>query len=68
MDGYVYAMVILCFQFASEAHIALRSQGEELPTYTYGTIMACISGAFYFLVRETLQMISMISLGAFQAW
>jgi len=61
-------MIIICFQIASRAHVKFDFQNAESSPSYEGTIAACYLGATYFLIRETLQLISMISLGAFQSW
>jgi len=68
MDLYSYALIISCFSIASNKHIKLRSEDPELGHQYTGTIVACFLGSSYFLVREILDVISMISLGTFKSW
>jgi len=68
MDLYSYALIISCFSIAANEHIRLRSEDAELRPQNTGTIVACFIGSSYFLVREILDVISMISLGTFKSW
>ena len=68
LDHYFYAMIIFCFHYASSSHIRSRFEGTELSPHTNGTIIACLLGASYFLVRETLELISVFASGTPQSW
>jgi len=67
MDYYCYIIIIFSFQYASCSHIE-SSEGTDLLPHTTGSIVACFIGSSYFLVREILNVISMVSLGTSQSW
>jgi hypothetical protein len=68
LDGYMYIIIIGCFSFASRSHIQYRFGAEELPYNTSEVIFICVVGATYFLIREIVQVMSMLSLGTFRSW
>ncbi len=68
LDGYLYVLIIACFSYATRSHISFRFSGKELPTYIGSNIGACIFGATYFLIREMVNMASMISLNTIRSW
>ncbi|CAB9500695.1 Ankyrin Repeat [Seminavis robusta] len=78
LDGYALFFLIVAFEFASKNHIELRfyndrDPGEERPGWpvtneTSVAIIVLFAGATYFLGRELVQIISLISLGGLKTW
>jgi len=68
LDGYLYLLLVVCFSYASKSHVKFRFGAEDLPYYVDGAITACFLGITYFLLREIVQVMSMISLNTFRSW
>lgn len=71
LDGYFLLIIIVAFEFASKNHIKIRFEKElnnEVENDTELAVVALFLGAGYFLFRELVQIISLISLGGLRTW
>lgn len=67
LDGYVLIMIIISFGFATSNHIDLRF-GATDENKTEVAVVFLFLGGGYFLLRELIQMFSLIQLGSFSSW
>ena len=70
MDGYMIILLILCFGVASRNHIDIKfaADDEVVEDDTQLAVILLIGGASYFLLREIVQIVSLISLGSFNSY
>ena len=71
LDGYWLLFLIIAFERASKNHIEIRfaaARGEVVANETEIDIIVLFLGAGYFLGRELVQIISLISLGGIKTW
>lgn len=68
LDGYVLVMIIICFGVATSNHIDLRFDEENSTNNTQVPVVFLFFGGAYFLLRELIQMFSLIQLGSFSSW
>jgi len=67
LDGYILVMIIICFGLSTSNHIDLRFGGTEENDSQVAVVFLFLGGA-YFLLRELIQMFSLIQLGSFSSW
>ena len=68
LDGIFLVMLVFCFGFASRNHIDLRFDPENTVRDTGGSLFVVFLGATYFLMREIVQFVSLMSLGKLHNW
>lgn len=71
MDGYMLAMIIICFGVSTKYEIDWRFDPEN-PSYQHDDgrvyVVFLLIGGAYFLLRELVQMFSLIQIGSFSSW
>lgn len=82
LDGYFLLFLIIAFYRASENHITMRftqeridsgeiteaEAGDDIKDTSQADLVVLFVGAAYFLGRELVQIISLISLGGLKTW
>ena len=68
LDGIFLVMLIFCFGFATRNHINIRFDPENYVMNTSGSLFVVFLGATYFLMREVVQFVSLMSLGKLHNW
>lgn len=69
LDGYMLVVIIVCFGLATANHIDLRyGEQGEFTNDTHGQLVFLFVGASYFMVRELVQIVSLVNLGSFNSW
>lgn len=72
LDGYWLIALIITFERASKNHIEMRYQNDGdnivVENTTEIDLIILFLGAAYFLMRELVQVISLISLGGLHTW
>ena len=69
LDGYMLAGIIVCFGMATANHIDIRyDETGTVEDTTQGQLVFLFIGASYFMLREIIQIISLVSLGSFSSW
>ena len=69
LDGYMLLIIIVCFEIATTVAINLRygKEGETMDDVK-GPLVVLYIGAFYFLLRELIQIVALWSLGSVTSW
>lgn len=67
MDGYMLVVIIVCFGMTTANHIDLLYEKDAENT-TQIQLFFLFVGATYFLLRELIQIASLVSLGSFMSW
>jgi ankyrin repeat protein len=72
-DGYFNIFIIVAFERASRKHIEIRFRNERGETFEDDggieiELIILFLGAAYFLTRELVQIVSLISLGGLRTW
>ena len=68
LDGYVLVMIIICFGISTSNHIDLRFEPDQHENNSKIAVVFLFVGGAYFLMRELVQMFSLIQLGSFSSW
>jgi len=70
MDGYMLFFIIVAFEMATKNHIEMRFEDPDDPVEdeTFVQIIILLLGVGYFMTRELVQVISLISLGGIKTW
>ncbi|CAB9527056.1 Ankyrin Repeat [Seminavis robusta] len=70
VDAYVLVMVIITYSFNVQTSIERRNEclDQECVKISASTLMPLYLGGSYFLLREIIQLISLLSLKAFNVW
>ena len=68
LDGYFLVVTIVCFGLTTANHIDLRFDSEGTTNDTQIFLAFLFVAATYFLLREVVQIFSLVSLGSFNAW
>lgn len=68
LDGYMLVVIIVCFGLASYNHLDLRFGQPGATDTTQVPIAFLFLGASYFLLREVVQMASLVSLNSFSSY
>jgi ankyrin repeat protein len=67
LDGYFLIVIIICFELTTRNHINIQL-GEGYENDTQGALVILFVGAAYFLMREFVQILSLMSLGSLSSW
>lgn len=67
LDGYFLIVIIICFELTTRNHINIQL-GEGYENTTQGALVILFVGAAYFLMREFVQILSLMSLGSLSSW
>jgi ankyrin repeat protein len=68
LDGYFLIVLIVCFAFSTKYYIDFLFEPESNKTDIDIYIVFLFIGASYFLMRELVQVASLVSLGSFSSW
>merc|ERR1712226_705308 len=68
LDGYFLIILIVCFGLATANHIDIRYPEGKEENNTKEALALLFVGASYFLIREIIQIMSLLSLGSFNSW
>jgi hypothetical protein len=68
LDGYFLIIIIVCFELTTRNHINLRFDPDNYTDDTQAALIILFVGAAYFLMREFVQLISLMSLGSLNSW
>ena len=68
LDGYVKVMIIICFGISTKNNIDWRFRPDIHENDSKGAVIFLLLGGAYFLLRELVQMFSLIQLGSFSSW
>jgi len=68
LDGYMLVIIIVCFGLATANHIDIRYGEPGVKNETQVELAFLFVGASYFLIRELIQIASLLSLGSFSPW
>ena len=68
LDGYILVMIIICFGISTSNHIDLRFGDPDEENHSQVAVIFLFVGGAYFLLRELVQMFSLIQLGSFSSW
>jgi ankyrin repeat protein len=67
LDGYILIMIILCFGISTNEHLNSRFDVKDTDKSGLAIVFLFV-GASYFLLRELVQLFSLIQLGSFSSW
>jgi hypothetical protein len=67
LDGYFLVALIVCFEIATRNHIDILFD-PSTKNHTQGSLVVLFIGGSYFLLRELVQIISLLSLGSLSSW
>ena len=68
LDGMFLVLLILCFAITTKNHIDLRFDPDNHTNDTQGALGLLFIGGSYCLMRELVQIASLLSLGSFNKW
>jgi Ankyrin repeats (3 copies) len=68
LDGIFLIILIVCFGLTARNHINMRFDPESYDNTTGGALLMVFVGATYFLIREIVQLTSLLSLGQIHNW
>jgi ankyrin repeat protein len=68
LDGMFLVVLIFCFGFTTRNQINVNHDPESYPPTQGGALVMVFVGATYFLLREIVQVASLLSLGKWSSW
>jgi hypothetical protein len=69
LDGYFLFILIICFELTTRNHINIQlGDPGAYENTTQGALVILFCGAAYFLMREFVQILSLMSLGSLSSW
>lgn len=68
LDGYMLIVMIVCFEITSENHINLFFAPETTADTSHVALVILFVATVYFILRETIQIFSLASMGSLSNW